>query len=719
MILNNLSGSQVCCLDFTLCEHFVVCFHVTDNKETRIVSDALSPATIHQPPATELDHDLLVMPLINLDSDAVFNDTSAASYILFSNSDVSAPDISHVVVFDDHCYNEPVIAQNENEVEPTYDEQPEERIIPSRKRKRNENLWNKNKRKKLINAGKEYVSSSGKTVPAKQFPGLKDRCCRRHCAEKLKNSECETLFNQFWAIGDYSTQNTFIAGCVEQTAVSTHRVPSSSVASKARQHVRKFSVQTGDRVVSVCKTAFLTILGISSGRLNTVMRNQRMNGGVTVTDKRGKYDHVQQRIAKDKVQFVVDHIKSFPVNDSHYTRAHSESRQYLSTRLNIRKMYTLYVMKCTELKQEPVKYWCYRNVFNNKFNLSFHPPRKDTCKTCDTNKILLDNEKQPAKKMEIKCQHELHLRKAEIVRSHIQIDREMTQASTDHDSFTFDLQKVFSAPSVSASEAYYCRQLNVYNLGIHSLTTNHAYMHVWDESVASRGAEDIASCLMRYCSEKANAGVTRLSAYSDACGGQNRNYKVALMWMHICMSTAIELIDHKFMVSGHSFLPNDSDFGVIEKATVKDINNIHIPEQWYQTIEQCKRKEVAFKVVRMQQNDFVSITELAKYATIRKTDDNGQKVEWLKIQHIQIRKDMPMKMFYKYSVQDDLPFDCVSFVRKGRPLKQYSLKLLHSEPRPLSVEKANDLKKLLKYVPPAHHSFYEGIIKHARKENDM
>lgn len=121
----------------------------------------------------------------------------------------------------------------------------------------------------------------------------------------------------------------------------------------------------------------------------------------------------------------------------------------------------------------------------------------------------------------------------------------------------------------------------------------------------------------------------------------------------------------------------------------------------------------------MQQNDFVSITELAKYATIRKTDDNGQKVEWLKIQHIQIRKDMPMKMFYKYSVQDDLPFDCVSFVRKGRPLKQYSLKLLHSEPRPLSVEKANDLKKLLKYVPPAHHSFYEGIIKHARKENDM
>ena len=182
------------------------------------------------------------------------------------------------------------------------------------------------------------------------------------------------------------------------------------------------------------------------------------------------------------------------------------------------------------------------------------------------------------------------------------------------------------------------------------------------------------------------------------------------MWMHICMSTTIEKIDHKFLVSGHSFLPNDSDFGVIERTAVKHVNDIYVPEQWFSLIERCKR-ERAFRVNRMKNADFVSVGELNKFVTVRKVDNNGNKVEWLKIQHIQVRKNAPLTMFYKYSVQDDMPFDSVSFVRKGRPLKAgYSLKSLYSEPRPLSAEKASDLRKLLKYVPPLHHAFFDMIL---------
>ena len=254
----------------------------------------------------------------------------------------------------------------------------------------------------------------------------------------------------------------------------------------------------------------------------------------------------------------------------------------------------------------------------------------------------------------------------------------------------------------------------MFNLGVHSLSTQQA---VWNESTASRGAQDIASCLLRYCTDKAAAGVTSLQAYSDACGGQNRNSKVVLMWMHICLSTAIQKIDHKFMVSGHSFLPNDSDFGVIEKVTVKHVNDIHVPEQWYSLIEKCKRGQT-YQVVRMQQQDFLSLSELAKYVTIRKRDVDGNKVEWLKIQHIQIRKEAPLMMYYKYSVQNDLPFSCVSLSRKVRPLKHdYVLKSLYNEPRPLSVEKANDLHKLLKYVPPVYHSFYNTVMSKTASSN--
>jgi len=92
-------------------------------------------------------------------------------------------------------------------------------------------------------------------------------------------------------------------------------------------------------------------------------------------------------------------------------------------------------------------------------------------------------------------------------------------------------------------------------------------MHVWDEKVASRGSEEISSCLLKYCSDRAASGVQVISAFSDACGGQNENFKVVLMWMYLCLTTDIVEVNHRFMISGHSYLPNDADSGVIERAS--------------------------------------------------------------------------------------------------------------------------------------------------------
>ena len=388
----------------------------------------------------------------------------------------------------------------------------------SRKRKRNFSSWKKNKRKHLRNSGQQYVSSAGRVVSAKKFAGLKDKCCHKKCTHQFTTSEPEQIFTNFWHIGNYDAQNLFIAGCIEQRSVSSHIVPSVGTKRVVRSYARRFTVQTGNGHVAVCKRTFLSLLVISAGRINTVLRSQRMNGGVALADRRGKYDHAKQRIATERITFIEDHIRSFPVNESHYTRAHSESRQYLSANLNIRKMYDLYVERCGNMKQEPVKYWCYREVFNTRFNLSFHQPRKDTCKQCDVFKAQTGSERDQVKASEIKSQHELHLRKAEMVRSNMQSHKDIGLTEPDSDAFTFDLQKVFSVPYISANEAYYCRQLSVYNLGVHSLSSGQAVMNVWDETIASRGAEEIASCLLKYCKEKALAGVTSLQAYSDACG---------------------------------------------------------------------------------------------------------------------------------------------------------------------------------------------------------
>ena len=52
-----------------------------------------------------------------------------------------------------------------------------------RKRMSNEKEWVRNKRRKLRNAGHEYVSSRGKVMAGKKFPGLPSFCCKKIVAK--------------------------------------------------------------------------------------------------------------------------------------------------------------------------------------------------------------------------------------------------------------------------------------------------------------------------------------------------------------------------------------------------------------------------------------------------------------------------------------------------------------------------------------------------------
>ena len=570
------------------------------------------------------------------------------------------------------------------------------------KRIHNASAWKRNKRKCLLNSGRAYTNVKGDTVHSKNFSSVKNPCCKSKCSSRISTSEAEHIFTEFWSLGNHDSQNVFIAGCVTESGVATHTVSSSQDYRKMRNRsfVRKYVVKLGNQSVAMCKAMFLSLLGISSGRVNNVLKNARLHTGVVRADQRGT--HKSHRcIPNSSTQLVEAHIRSFPVNESHYTRSHSNNRRFLSSELSVSKMYRLYLEQMCDKKCTPVKEWYYKHIFNTRFNLSFHSPKKDTCKRCDVFKVQFDAENDKSKKLQLQAEHELHLRKAESARNSLKQDHEVREG---HEAITFDLQKVMSFPHVTSNEVYYSRQLSAFNFGIHSLTSNKAAMYVWDETVASRGPEEIGSCIVAYCHKKADDGVRFITAYSDSCGGQNRNHKLVLIWMHICMTTFIEKIDHKFLVSGHSFLPNDADFGVIERTTKKSA--LYVPDQWYNAIRSCKRSN-PFEVVEMKQEAFVSVASLLKHAVIRKKSTDGSKLEWLKIQWIQIRQQEPMKMYYKYTCQDDVPFSCIDFARRDRPVAPGNHLLpLYNRPRNLSVEKAADIQKLMKFVPPVYHTFY-------------
>ena len=210
---------------------------------------------------------------------------------------------------------------------------------------------------------------------------------------------------------------------------------------------------------------------------------------------------------------------------------------------------------------------------------------------------------------------------------------------------TFDLKQSLPTPKISTNVVFYKRQMWTYNFGVHDCSTDKGYMYMWPESTASRGSKEITSCLNKHLQRSSSA--TELTVFSDACGGQNRNINVALYWMHVVCSPnySYTTVNHKFMVSGHSYLPNDWDFGSIETANRKR-QNIYVPEEWFDLVETCRRKN-PFTVIRMDTTDFVSTSILRTHIVYRKTNTAKEKVEWLKIRWMQYNKDMPYQVRYR------------------------------------------------------------------------
>ena len=108
-----------------------------------------------------------------------------------------------------------------------------------------------------------------------------------------------------------------------------------------------------------------------------------------------------------------------------------------------------------------------------------------------------------------------------------------------------------------------------HNLGLNDGKTSTACMHVRHEALASRGANEVTSCLLKHLNEM-NTEAYNLILYSDSCGGQNR----IGMLVHYCLShRVLTFLSPKLTTSlwcqDTHFCLNDRDFGSIETARRK------------------------------------------------------------------------------------------------------------------------------------------------------
>ncbi|KAJ8940526.1 hypothetical protein NQ314_010687 [Rhamnusium bicolor] len=128
---------------------------------------------------------------------------------------------------------------------------------------------------------------------------------------------------------------------------------------------------------------------------------------------------------------------------------------------------------------------------------------------------------------------------------------------------TFDLQRALPTPKLSTGPTFYKKKLFCYNFNIHSTYPTQGYFYIWDESIAGRGAVEIESCLLKHF-EMNNIEGTKLIAISDNCIGQNKNWTLMAVWLRFFASGYLKKIVHIFPQVGHTVLPSDRNFVLLE-----------------------------------------------------------------------------------------------------------------------------------------------------------
>ncbi|CAG4953463.1 unnamed protein product [Parnassius apollo] len=254
-------------------------------------------------------------------------------------------------------------------------------------------------------------------------------------------------------------------------------------------------------------------------------------------------------------------LNNFPSRESHYSRSSNKHRKFLNSNLTIALLHLKFLTDYPEKTYENVI-----EVFNTDYCYSFRQPCKCIYHTCEKLKVNTDaaeannNEEE---KTRLQKEKELHLRKAEIF-----LER-LTNTEKEKDAtklaLCIDFQKNLPLPVTNVGDEYYLRQLWMHNFGIQSLNDNTATMYLYTENYALKGPNEVISALSDFIDTNKKPTQIKLEIYCDNCYGQNKNKYVFAFLDNLCALGKFETASIYFPIPGHSMMPIDRDFALIER----------------------------------------------------------------------------------------------------------------------------------------------------------
>lgn len=455
---------------------------------------------------------------------------------------------------------------------------------------------------------------------------------------------------------------------------------------------------------------FMATFDLKDRKVRTLANKLVLGQGIASDDMR-KGNCSQKQVSPEHADYIMKHIKSFPAEESHYGREKS-SRLYLSSDLNVQRMYELYQDQCGGDNLTPVHYNTYRRAFNS-LNLKFRKPKIDTCNTCDMFKIELQVEKDERKRKEIIVRKDAHHLEAQRIYSEKRDDKKRAEQDMSVRTISFDLQKQLATPYLTCGRAFYSRQLYTYNLTIYEtqIDGNIPVCYIWDETRAKRGSKEIGSCLWHYF-KGLPACVEEVIMYSDRCAGQNNNRTVLFIMAYVTELAAADgrklSICHKFMASGHSHMECDTIHSAIERAKKRTQVNIETPHDWTLFISSIRRSPPII-VKDMEQRDFFDFSVLESRYTVPKCTINNETFKFKEARVFLCSSESPGLVQFKKDVGDN-DFQCIKLLTTTTvALKHIQLKPILTKPIVLPTAKLEDLRRLLPFV--SQKWYYEAFLK--------
>jgi hypothetical protein len=370
-------------------------------------------------------------------------------------------------------------------------------------------------------------------------------------------------FNEaFYAIPAKQSQDAFILKFCRMSSPDPKRKRPD--ADRGKELVIEYTVpNAAGNHLKVCRETFLGILGITKHRVLGIFKRFKKDKAMVPVETRGG-DRMSAKFEAKK-SAVIAFICSFSACESHYARSKS-NRVYLPSELNITKMWRMYL----ENRDNDlfVKESYFRKIFVENFNIGFSAPSVDECSTCLELKSRIECEKDDTKKEDLQLKLKVHKKRASGFFEYLR------KKPDDCYLLSFDCQKNLPLAVVKGKASDCINPQNV-------------HLYTWTEDEGKKSSNEIAAAIFHALRSADLTSFTRIRLVADGCPGQNKNVNVLTMcakWLVTYAPSYIEEIELIFPLTGHSFLPADRVFGLIERI-LKKKTAIITREEYYKVFE--------------------------------------------------------------------------------------------------------------------------------------